>query len=141
MGTGPTGSLRSSYPPPDGRCKKTTLKDDSFQYQAQYSIQRQRAAPKKCYLKVGCFIWVARYFIQGHWSDGSLRSSYHTAHRAVQKDNLKRRFISISGSVLHSETADWHPPKRTFQKSIASYGQLDTLFKGNGQLPAVRRIM
>ncbi len=33
--------------PPDGRCKKTTLKDESLQYQVRYSIQGQRTAPQK----------------------------------------------------------------------------------------------
>ncbi len=57
--------------PPTGRCKKTTLKDESLQYQVLCSTQRrQTAPPKNCYLKVECFIWAARYFIQGHWSNG-----------------------------------------------------------------------
>ncbi len=37
--------------PPDGRCKKTTLKDASLQYQAPYSNQRLRASPPKKALK------------------------------------------------------------------------------------------
>ena len=73
----------------------------------------------------------------GTGTTGSLRSSYHTAHRAVQKDDLKSRFVSILSSVLQSGEAA-PPPKRTFQKSIASYGQLGTLIKGTGTTGSLR---
>ena len=39
--------------PPIGRCKKTTLKDDSFQYQAPYSNQMRQVDPQKKVFKSG----------------------------------------------------------------------------------------
>ncbi len=115
-GTGTTGSLRSSYPPPVGRCKRTTLKVDSFQYQVRYSTQRLRTAPKKrAILKLSASYRQLSTLLMGTGTTGSLRSSYHTARRAVQKDNLKSRLVSISSSILHSGAAN-DPPKKYSSK-------------------------
>ena len=71
MGTGPTGSLRSSYHTAHRAVQKDNLKSRFVSILSSLPQSEATGGPqKKSYFEVECFIWEARYIIQGHWSNG-----------------------------------------------------------------------
>ena len=121
---------------------------------------RRTKAPQRSPLKESSFKFQVPDSNQGHWHDGSLRSSYHTAHRAVKKDNLQRenRFnIKLPIPLMGSYPAlrDTHTPNRMlttrqkratksptqkgrFQRRTRSNFKFPTLIRGTGPTGSLR---